>query len=284
VTAYSISPGSTLVFSADGGIWETITFKQGDFADPQAASAEEVAKVIDRADHLEASAAEDGGVVVATASTGANATLDFDLGRSTAAGALGLTPGSATARGSGLVAARLVSLAREPFPLPVGAEMAVRRNGTRRKVQFTQGFEPGAARATDVVTILNEKLRGVARTTRDRRVMLRGRGVGPDSAVEVLPAEEGAPADAAAILGFVGAAAISHPHRSDPAKTVLKTGGPRVRAVSLSASPIELQLPTGPSTIPPRAEIPLTPIEAADAQLRRLVARGAIRLAGGIHE
>lgn len=279
-----IEPGSKLVFSADGGIWESVTFRKGDFAKPHEATGEEVAAAIDRADHLEASVADDGTVLVDTVGRGANVTLEFDLARSTAAGALGLTPRTANARGSGLKAARIVSQIAEPFAIVPGAEMTVRRNGTRRKIEFTSGFTPGAALAHEVVTILNERIRGVARSTRDHRIMLRGREPGPDSAVEVVPADDSAPADAAAAFGFVGTFAIDQPHRTDPARVVLRSGGPRLAVVSLSAEPIELQLPSGPSTIAPRSRIPLSPLEAADPQLRRLVAEGAIRLAGGVHE
>jgi hypothetical protein len=180
VKQYAIQPGSTLVFSADGGVWETITFRKHDFADPDNATPAEVADVVDRADHLVAEVGADGNVVVATAAEGANVTLEFDLSRSTAGGALGLTPTTATARGAGLAAPRLTSMAREPFVIPLGAEMTVRRNRTRRIVRFDGGFTPGAALASDVVTILNQKLRGLARVGRDRRVMLRGNSSGPD--------------------------------------------------------------------------------------------------------
>jgi hypothetical protein len=50
--------------------------------------------------------------------------------------------------------------------------------------------------------------------------------------------------------------------------------------MSLSAGPIELQFATGTSSLLPRESLPLSSVEAADPQLRRLVAAGAIRLVG----
>jgi hypothetical protein len=283
VTEFAIEPGSTLVFSADGGEWETVTFQPDDFTDPAAPSPPEIAAVIARTADLEAAAEDDGTVLVTSASVGSNATIEWNLGRSTAAGSVGLTLRTARASGEGLQQARLVSPLSEPFGIAPGAELVLVRNGNRRRVRFTDGFTASAATAAEVVALLNDRLEGVSRTTRDGRVMLRGRGVGPDSAVEVRPSGGDSP-DAAHALGFVGADAISHPHRAEQAQSVLRSTTPSLAAVSLSATPIELDLPTGVTVLPPGGAVPLSPIEAADPQLHRLIALGAVRLAGVVDE
>lgn len=281
MTTYAIAPGSTLVLSVDGGDWQTVTFSDDDFDDPEAATTKEVAAVLDRADHVTAEPTDESHVTLATTSIGANATLEIDLQASTAAGALGLVRSAAEARGEGLVAPRLVSLAREPFALTSGAEMVVVRNGRRRKVSFSQGFTEGEASAADVVAALNAVTKGIARRTRDGRVMLVGTGLGPDAALEVQPPGPDGKADAAQALGFIGANAISHPHRSAPAALMLAPSVPTVAAVSLSAAPVELHLPGGVTELAPRQSLPLSAIEAADPHVQRLAEQGVLRLMPG---
>lgn len=276
---YAIAPGSELRLSVDGGVWQTATFMADDFDDPDAATADEIAAVLNRVDHLAARADGDA-VVLETTTVGTNASVEIDPS-STAAGALGLTQGQLVATGSGLQAPRLVSMTAEPFALEEGAELALVRNGRKRRVEFKSGFTAGAATAAEVARVLNGALKGVARITRDGRVMLLGSGVGPDASLEVQPAGEEAAADAATALGFVGAAGISHPHRSEPARMTLSGGAPSVVAVSLSAGPFELLFPTGAVQLAPRGSVPLSTLEAADPQVQRLVQQGVLRLAGG---
>ena len=49
MTTYAIEPGSTLVLSVDGGAWLTVVFEASAFKDAAAATAAEVAAVLDAA-------------------------------------------------------------------------------------------------------------------------------------------------------------------------------------------------------------------------------------------
>jgi hypothetical protein len=280
MSVFPVAPGQTVAVSVDAGPLQTIEFRDKDIATPGEATPDEVASVLDRVDGLQASA-QDGKVQLVSATVGATATIEVDLSTSSAAAALGLVAGQGRATGEGLAAPRLVSLEREPFALSRGAEMVIVRNGRRRKVAFTSGFTEGRARARDVAAAINSKLRGVARPTRDGRVMLTGGTPGPDASLEVLSGGDGKP-DAAAVLGFVGTTAYSRPHRTEAARLVLRRPAAPVSAMSLSAAPIELHLAEGPARLEPHGTLPLSPLDAASPQLQRLVERGDVRLIGGV--
>lgn len=274
---YQLEDGATLVVSIDGGAWETIAFSKADFGDIGQATAAEVAKVLDGHDLLDASVDDGGDLVIRTATRGSTASLEIDPDRSTAAAPLGLS-GGAAATGSGLQLARLIGLARAPFPLPAGAEMNVVVDGRRRKVTFDRGITAGAATADEVVKEINARQKGVARVSRDDRVMLTSSTFGPDGAVEVRPPDDPAKMDAAGILGFVGAASVSRPYAAEPA--VLRGTGPwtGLAIANLTAAPIELHLPAGPLWAPAGRTIPIDTAAAAHPALQRLIAQGAVRL------
>jgi hypothetical protein len=273
---YQVAEGSTLVFSVDDGAWETVVFAAGGADEPAPTTAEELARALNRSGTLAAYADDEGTLVLATASRGAHTSLDLDLARSTAAAALGLAAGWAHARGSGLQAARLVSRVAAPFPLPRGAEMTVVVDERRYRVTFDKQIAPGNASALQVVGAINAKRR-IARVTRDARVVLTSPTVGLGSRLLV---EAGRPEqpDAAAILGFVGAAALSWPHPTEPATLVCSGQRAQLRVVNLSASPIEFLLPTGRVVLPPREALPLSPSDVAHGPLQRLIEQGAVRL------
>lgn len=274
---YRLEDGATLVVSVDGGAWEPIIFSKADFADVAQATAAEVAKVVDGHDLLQASVDEAGDLIICSATRGSTASLEIDAERSTAAGALGLG-GAPAATGSGLNPARLIGLATAPFPLPVGAELTVVLDGKRRKVTFSRGITADAATADEVASAINSRLKGLARPTRDDRVMLTSSTCGPDSSIEVIgPGDSGA-ADAATILGFVGAASVSHPYTAEPA--VLRAAGPwtGLALANLTATPIELHLPAGALWAPPGQAVPIAAEAAAHPALQRLIAQGAVRL------
>ncbi len=276
---YRIADGDTLVISVNNGAWEIITFKAQDFQDSQAATAEELVKVLNRSDDLAAYVDEEGSLVLATAIRGGHATLEIDLEHSPAAAALGLIGEHTRARGAGLEAPRLVSRAVAPFTLPLGAEMVVNVDGRRRRIIFDKGITAGRATAAEVAAVINDKLKGVARVSRDNRVMLTSTSVGVDSRLEI---ERGrvdqGKVDAAAILGFVGPAAFSHPYKADPARLICSAQRVVLRLVNLTASPIELHFPTGVVLLPARGSLPLADDAAAHGQLQRLIAQGVVRL------
>lgn len=275
---YRLTDGDTLVFSVDGGAWETATFGAGDVGDLEAATAEELAAVLNRSGTLAARADEDGTLVLATASQGGDVSLDIDVARSTAAPALGLSAGQPTAYGTGLQAARLVSLAAAPYPLPQNAELYLIVDGRRRRVGFDRDVTAGAATADEVVAAIN-RARRIGRVTRDDRVMLVSPTIGPESSLEVQPGrtEEGHP-DAAAIIGFVGSNAVSRPYTAEPA--VMACGGQPsgLVVVNLTAAPVELYLSSGPTTLPARGTVPIAPGDAGHDALQRLIDQGAVRL------
>lgn len=274
---YRLEDGAILVVSVDGGAWETITFSKADFVDISAATASEVAKVTDGHDLLQAGVDDAGDLVISSATRGSTASLEIDLDRSTAAGPLGLAS-SAVVTGSGLQPARLIGQATGPFPLPTGAEMTIVLDGRRRKVTFSRGITAGSATADEVAKAINSRVKGVARRTRDGRVMLTSPTYGPDSSIEVLPPTDSATADAAGILGFVGSASVSHPYTSEPA--VLRCTGPwtGLAIANLTASPIELHLPSGPIWAEAGQAVPIAAEAAGHPALQRLIAQGAVRL------
>jgi hypothetical protein len=277
--SYALTGGDTLVFSVDGGAWETITFAAADFADVGAATADELASVLNRSETLAASVDENDCLVLKTASKGGHTSLTIDLARSTAAAALGLAAGQGHAQGAGLESARLVSAHAAPFRLPAGAQMSVVVDGQRRRFTFETEITPGRATATEVVDVLNAKLKRVARVTRDSRVMLTSPSVGPGSRLEVEgPRPDSGKPDAAAILGFAGAVAVSQPYRAEPARLLCSGQVIGVSLVNLTAGPIELHLTAGPAVLPARGTIPLAAGDAASETLQRLIEQGAVRL------
>jgi hypothetical protein len=281
VRTYSIEDGSTLVVSVDGGDWQTVTFAGADFADLAAARADEVAAVLERIDGVDAGLDDAGNVVMESELAAGNASLDVDLVESSAAAALGLARGSDHAVGRGIEAPRLVSQEIEPFDLPAGAQMAIVRNGQLRRIEFKKDFTEGAATAAEVVRLVNAKHRGLATRTPDGRVALMIRDVGPDLSIEVRGPDDPSKPDAAAALGFTGPAAASRPVATEAPRLVLGAQTATVAAVSLSSAPIELHSATGVTRLTSGEAIPLTPLEAADPQLQRLVGQGEVRLVAG---
>ncbi|HEX8073059.1 MAG TPA: hypothetical protein VF546_24140 [Pyrinomonadaceae bacterium] len=276
---YRLRDGDTFVFSVNGGAWEAVTFDAKDFKDPAAATAEELASVINRSGSLAASADAEGTLVLATASAGGHTSLEVDVEASSAAAALGLGLGRAAAQGEGVRAARVVSRAAEPFPLPLGSEMSVNVDDQRRKVSFDDSITPGAATAAEVCKVINMKRKKVADVTRDGRVAITSLTVGLKSKVEIEPGAQGK-TDAAAILGFVGAAAFDQPYRAEPARLACRgaqAGGLEVQ--NLTASPIEIHLASGTTVLPARGTVPLAAGDAGNSQLQRFIAQGAVRLA-----
>ncbi len=274
---YQITDGDTLVVSVDNGAWETITFKAHDFQDMKTATAEELAKVLNQSGDLAVYVDEKDSLVLATASKGSHASLEIDLAHSPVAASLGLTSEHAQARGAGLEAARLVSLAAAPFALPLGAEMVIIADGRRRRITFDKGITAGKATADEVAGVINDKLKGIARVSRDNQVMLTSTRVGADSRLEI---EQGGQdkIDAAAILGFVGTAAFSQPYKAEPATLICSGQRVSLRVVNLTASPIELHFPAGIVLLPARGSLPLSPAASAHGQLLRLIEQGAVRL------
>lgn len=276
---YRLREGGTLVFSANDGAWEAVTFDAKEFKDPAEATAEELAAVLNRTGSLAAYADADGDLVLATAASGGHASLEVDVEASSAAAALGLSFGRAAAQGEGLRAARVVSLAAEPFALTAGCEMTVNVDDQRRKVSFEDGITEGAATAAEVCRVINMKRKKVADATRGGRVSITSLSVGLKSKVEVGPPPPGRK-DAAAILGFVGRAAFDQPYQAAPARLVCR--GPRASVLevqNLTASPIEIHLASGATMLPARGSVPLSPGDAANSQLQRFIAQGVVRLA-----
>jgi hypothetical protein len=279
MTTYRLRDDDALVFSANGGAWETVTFEGKDFKDPEAATAEELAAVLNRSGTLAAYADADGTLVLATASAGGHTSLEVDVEASSAAAALGLGLGRAAAQGEGVRAARVVSLAAEPFALPTGSEMSVNVDDQRRKVSFDEGITAGAATAAEVCKVINAKRKKVADVMRDGRVAITSLTVGLKSKVEIEPAPPDK-TDAAAILGFIGAAAFDQPYRAEPARLACRgaqAGGLEVH--NLTASPIEIHLASGTTVLPARGSVPLAAGDAGNSQLQRFIAQGAVRLA-----
>lgn len=276
---YRIADGDTLTFSVNNGAWETITFKADDFQESKAAHAEELVNVLNRSSDLAPSIDEEGSLVLATATSGSHAVLEIDLARSSAAAALGLAGEHTRARGAGLEAARLVSRVAAPFALPLGAEMAVVVDGRRRRIIFDRGITAGKATAAEVVAIINNKQKGIARVSRDNRVMLTSPSVGVHSRLEIEGGrvDEGK-IDAAAILGFVGTATVSQPYTAEPARLFCRSQRVGLRVVNLTASPIELHFPTGTVVLPARGSLPLLAGAETHGQVQYLIGQGTVRL------
>ncbi len=270
---YPLRDRDTLVFSVDGGAWETVTFRAGAFKDVGQATAEEVAAVLNRSATLAAGAAGDGCLSLATASEGGHAGLEIEIGKSTAAAALGLSRERCAAAGRGPVAARLIGRHCEPFELPEGAAMTVAVDGRRRRIRFLGGN----LSAAEAAAAIDDKHAGVARATRDGRVMLTSRRLGPGSRLEVKPPRRGP--DAAAILGFAGSRAASRPHRASPARLACAGARPALRVINLSNGPLELPLATGTAQVPVRGAVALDRFRGESELLRRLLERRLVGLA-----
>lgn len=280
---YHLKDRDTLVISVNGAMWQTITFNAGDFKDPEAATAQELSEVINRSGELAASVNEQGVLVLATVTAGGHTSLDVDVERSIAAGALGLNSRRASAHGEGLQAARLVGTANEPFPLPLGSILSLIVDGHRRKVTFDEDITKGKATAAEVARVINAKKKKIAEVTSDGRISLTSNLVGAGSKLEIEAAPPGK-VDAALILGFTGASRFSEPHPVAPAKIVcggLQTG---IEAVNLTSSPIELHFSTGTLVLPARSSVPLSSGDAANSQLQRLIKQGVVRLASAAED
>ena len=277
MNTYQLRDGDTLVLAVDGGPWETATFVTGDFHDIRQASADEVAKVIDRLSWATASANDRGALELATRSRGGQARLEVDLAASSAAGALGLTTAQAKSHGSGLIAASLVGRNSAPFALPKKAAMKLVVDGTAHEIKFQSGTTSRACIG-----------RGGRRSRRSCRPQGRARNARrprrDDFAdnrlwldLEVQPPDASA-VDAAAILGFVGLAAISRPYDASPARIICGGHRTSMRLVNPTGGPIELHLSSGSTLLPARQTLPVPASELASDSLQRLVAQGQVRL------
>ncbi len=279
MNTYRLNDEDVLIFSVNGTRWETITFEAKDFTDIHAATAEELVGALNKSGSLAAYVDDQGALVLATAAAGGHTSLDVDLAQSSAAAPLGLASGQEQARGEGLRAARLVSLAAEPFALPLGATMTVVVDGQRRKVSFGDGITENQATADEVARVINAKKKKIADPSRDGRVILTSTTVGAGSRLAVEPGRgEQGETDASAILGFVGAAAFDQPHRLEPARIICGGQSIGLQVVNLTASPVELYFSASTAVLPAHASLPLAPAEAANPQLQRLIAQGVVRL------
>jgi hypothetical protein len=273
-TPYRIADGSTLVVQAGDAPWQTVTFHDADFADPQAATAAEIAAALSTLDGIEAT--DDAGTLVLTsAETGEYAAVTVDAAASTAAGALGLT-GQPAARGSGPGAARLVGSATEPFQLPEHAALQIAVDGGKpRKVILDLD---GAVDAEAVAKAVNGKLRRrLATHTATGAVRLTSPTSGVGSALAVLPPEDDAP-DAAVLLGFTGPHAATDPYPAAPARLSCPPYADTVDLVNLTAAAVELQLATGRLVLSARGALPVSAETAAEPLLRRLAEQGVLRI------
>jgi hypothetical protein len=275
---YAIASGSELVFSVDFGPWETVTFHNADFEDSGHATAKELAAVLNHSGSLACGADADGTLVLASVSRGDAATIEINLPNSTTASALGLGARSAVAHGSGLSGARLVGQATQPFALPGDAHMTVIVDGAESLVVFDEFTS--AASADEVAQAIDDQIPGAAHARRDGRVMLISPTVGPDSRLQVEPGDTShGESDAAAILGFTGMSAFSHPVSSESARLVCGGAMPGLRLLNLTASPIEMHLAAGSVMLPPRGSLAIGPADAGHGPLQRMIARGLVRLA-----
>jgi hypothetical protein len=281
---YALHVGDVLVVSVDDGAWQEIEFAAKGFRDIAAATADELATVLSKVEGLTAEVDADGQLVLRTGARGGHASIEVDLARSTAAAPLGLAGGEGRAVGGGLRAARVHSPNVQPFPLRRGSEMTLVLDGRRRRISFDKEITDRAATAAQVAEAINARRRGVAQPTRDGAVLLTSPTVGPNSRVEVLPADETqGKVDAARVLGFVGAAASSHPHTATPARLVCSGAPIGLQLVNLTANPIELHFATGSAVLPAGGALPVGPLQAAHGPLQRLLDRGAVRLTAISH-
>jgi hypothetical protein len=269
--AFQLMAGQRLVFRVGDGRWQEVEFRAADFADLSRAQPDELAQLLGGVGGLVARV-ENGELVLESPDTGSGASVEFDLGASTGAPALGLAvPGS---QGTGPGPARLTGTAQGPFALPAKARMTLRVNGRNHRVVFTGSTEPQSAE--DVAAKIDASVRRrVAQVTGDDRITLISPTVGPSSTLEVLPAPAGSP-DAAEVLGLVGEHAQDHPWRSEPARLRLSPPAASVTIINLSAAPLELHLPTGQAIVPARGQLAVDRRLAADPAVERLAGRGLL--------
>ena len=212
---YAMRDGDQLVVSVDEGTLETITFLGKDFDRIDAATPEELARVVNSSAWLTGSIDPDGTLVLRTVTRGGHSSLAIDRAASTALAGLGLAAPPARAFGSGLCPARLIGQNSQPFSFAAGAAMTIERDGRRRKIAFDRASAGRALTAAQVCDVINARFKRLARPRRDGRVVLTSSTVGPDSSLRVIAGDQaGTAADAAWVLGFVGAAASSQPHSS----------------------------------------------------------------------
>jgi hypothetical protein len=274
---YQLTDGDRLVFSVNQKKWEAVVFEKKDFADIAAATAQEIAKVINNSDEIRAEVDEQENLVIATVEEAGNTTLEID-GIDTSPG-LGLTSGPA-ASGSGLRIAQLVTPQTEPFALAAGSELTLVVDGHRRRIVFNAGFKPLKATADEIAKIVNAKKKKIAYALRNGAIMLRSNRIGAGSELVALPAAD-AQKDAAAVLGLTGAAAEDAPYPSSPARILCGSTAQGLQAVNLTASPIELHTQEGSVVIPARRSVPLTINDTANTQLQNLIDKGVIKLSPG---
>ncbi len=275
MTGFALGVGGPLLLRVGDGPWQEVLLAPERFADSAAATAQEIADVLDGVGGVAADV-EDGVVVLTSARAGASASVEIDVRRSPVATALGLASAGPFVRatGRGPDPARLVS-APGPFRFAAQAGMTVRVNGRGRRVRFPEG----EAVAADIAAAVDAALRRpVAETTADGRVAVVSPRIGPGGTVEVVPGPPGS--DAAAVLGFVGANALSDPWRSDPARLRLAPPGPTVTVTNLTGAPVELHLPTGQVVLPARGRLTTSRALADDPAVARLAARAVLRVDG----
>jgi len=279
---YKLADGNTLVFSVDGGAWETIVFRKADFKDIAQAKAEEIAKCFEKIDNIKAKVDSQGCLVIASATEGGHTSLEINVANSTAAAPLGIVLRNARMQGTGLQAARLISPIKEPFNIPKGAHMSILVDrGKSRTITFDRDITPGRTKAMEIVEIINKKLKKkeLAQVTKEGRVKITSPTVGFGSKLEITPSSKSDEVkDAAAALGFVGVAAMSEPHPSHPATLVCTGDGLGVQIRNLTASPIELHFPSGSVILSAKGVLILTPADVAHGPLQRLLATGSVRL------
>jgi hypothetical protein len=276
---YPLQDGDTLVVSVNDTAWETIKLEKKDFDKIEAATAQELAAVLQASGIVGASVDAQGCLILAAPSPGGHTSLAIDLAKSTAAAPLGLTTGSGYAQGRGLRAARLAGLASGPFPLHPGAKMTIVVDGRSDSITFDKGITEGQATADEVAKLINAKLKGIATASLENRVILTSPTIGLGSSMEVQPGPEGpGKEDAAAILGFVGPAAYDQPYDSEPARMACRGQSAGLQVVNLTASPVEINLSTGMTVLSPRTSLTLSASEAASSHLHRLIKQGIVRL------
>lgn len=273
---YRLRDGDSLAVSVNGSVPQTVVFRKAAFEDIAAATGEEIARACRSIEgvHVEAN---DDGVLLTTEASGGHSSLEIALAASTAAGALGLVAGPAAARGQGLVAAELVSIAAEPYDVPANSELAVAVDGKRHRYAFAARSQRKPWTASEVAERINKTTAGVASVRKDGRLRLTSPRVGHGSSVRVLKAGRDKK-DAAKVLGFTGSAASSEPYAAAPARLICSGATPGVEATNLTGSPLELHLERGRLLLPPRTTVGLAPRDAANGPLQRLVQRGALRL------
>ena len=97
---FSIPPGSYLLFNGNWRAQDGFRFSPGDFADPQHATAQEVAAALNtRMAHVQADVLPNGTISLVTDASGGEEFLSIDRAASTAADALGFGPDNSTAQG-----------------------------------------------------------------------------------------------------------------------------------------------------------------------------------------